>query len=150
MRGQSLHDLSAQKTANFLESDGWKVRLEYPIHMADGRKNYADIAAWKSGKMLLCEIETSTRHMLDNIFKAAALNLPLIVILPNSKTLNAAKRKYKRWKKPPRSPPVIFLLISQLSAQKTRFWLEKHCFSTGEYRNGNTGKKEKYHENTQK
>lgn len=143
MRGKEFHNYQVDIFASNLESQGWIVRKEYPISLGNKRKNYADITAWKSGKILLVEVETTTRHLLDNIAKAAALNLPLIVILPNRKTLNAAKGKYKGWKKPPRCPPVIFLLISQLSAQKTRLWLEKHCFSTGGYRNGNTGKKEK-------
>ncbi len=132
MRGQSFHNFIADQAAHKFQALGWDVEKEYPIEMPDGRTDYADIYACKNGRVLLAEVESTVRNLSSNIDKAAALNLPLIVILPNRKTLKAAVQKYKRRKKLPRSPPVIFLLLSQITGQKRIYFPEKSTFSLGE------------------
>lgn len=132
MRGQAFHNYIVDCVARKLQALGWEVQKEYPLEMSDGRTDYADIYACKNGRVLLAEIESTVRNLSINIDKAATLNLPLIVILPNRKTLKAAVQKYKRRKKPPRSPPVIFLLLSQITGQKRIYFPEKGAFSLGE------------------
>ena len=93
MRGQAFHNYLVDEAAAELREAGFGVETEVPLHLGNGQVDFLDILASREGFRLGCEVETSTRHVVTNALKAHQLRLPLIVVVPNRKVLEAVTRK---------------------------------------------------------
>ena len=85
MRGKAFHNYLVGLAANVFCRTGFEVHFEYGLKLSDGRADYVDLLARKEGLSIICEIETTSRHVLDNVAKAESLNMPLWVVVPNRK-----------------------------------------------------------------
>lgn len=93
MRGQPFHNSLVDKAAAELREAGFGVEIEMPLDLGNGKLDFLDILAWKEDIRLGCEVETGARHVVSNVLKALRLGLPLIVVVPNRKVLEAVTRK---------------------------------------------------------
>jgi hypothetical protein len=127
LRGKALHGFLVDEAATTFTDDGWQVRREYPIRLGNGTVNYADLFVQKGGVTLICEVETSARHALDNAVKAKAAGLPLWVVVPNQKVRTAVVRKLNR---PDLAPGGELIRISLKGELRQRLVTVFSCFST--------------------
>jgi hypothetical protein len=85
LRGQIFHNFLVNQTKNIFMDQGFIVHTEYRLPAEKGRSDFVDILAYRERTVLLVEVETSVRHVLDNAAKAQQVNLPLWIIVPNRK-----------------------------------------------------------------
>ena len=81
MRGKAFHNQIAKEANAILINHGWKVCTEHRF-----RKNsittYFDLFAVKDDRTIACEVETTSRHAVDNAIKAQAVGVVLWIIVP--------------------------------------------------------------------
>jgi hypothetical protein len=75
---------------------------------------YFDWLAGQNGWALGFEIETSSRHGVDNAIKAAAVGVPLWIIVPSGRVKKQLLRKLKPLNLQPSGEPIQILLLGQL------------------------------------
>lgn len=114
MRGGLLHNHLVAMAAKVFKAFGLEARTECPLRLQDGRLDFVDLLVWGGNHAVACEVETTPRHVLANVEKAQALELPLWVIVPNRRICRTVSRKvWRSWSG--RVGPVIkFLTIPQL------------------------------------
>ncbi len=96
LRGGSLHNHLVLETERIFRDAGFDTRQEHPEKLADGRLDFVDLMVWRGDFLACIEIETSSRHVLDNASKARSLGLPLMVVVPNRKVQKAVRDKLKK------------------------------------------------------
>lgn len=91
MRGDVFHNSIVDQAGKIFISHRWDVYMEYryPCNVVT---TYLDIFAVRGCCKIGCEVETTSRHILDNAAKAAVANIPLLVIVPSRKLLRLARR----------------------------------------------------------
>ena len=92
MRGKLFHNYMVEKTSWLLAALGWFICLEFCIRR-NGVTNFVDIFAVLNGVQIAFEIETTSRHIADNCYKAQAVGIPICIIVPTTKVYNAAVKK---------------------------------------------------------
>jgi hypothetical protein len=83
----------------------------------NGVVTYLDLFARGKQFVLACEIETTARHGVDNALKAAAVNIPLWIIVPTNKVKIKISRKLKPLQLRPGGKPIKILLLGQLERE---------------------------------
>lgn len=81
MRGKAFHRYLVDLSAKVFRRLGFEVAFEYPIKLSNGLIDYVDILAQQGDCKLICEVETTSRHVLDNLAKAGLLNIPLWIVV---------------------------------------------------------------------
>ena len=91
MRGDTFHNSIVDQAGKIFISHRWDVYTEYryPCNVVT---TYLDIFAVRGCHKIGCEVETTSRHVLDNATKAAIVNISLWVIVPSRKLLRLARR----------------------------------------------------------
>lgn len=130
LRGSQLHNYLVCETEKIFQGAGFGTHQEHPKKLADGGLNFVDLLAEGDDFVICVEIETSSRHVLDNAAKASELNLPLIVIVPTRKVQKAVKSKLKKAGIKPKKYLIYILLLSQLEQELT------NCFPLISLANG--------------
>jgi len=92
MRGELFHNKIVHDTADIFSRNKWHVLLEYR-YQNDLVTTYFDLFAVKNGRQIACEIETTTRHLLDNARKASLAGIELWIIVPSRKLLRQADKQ---------------------------------------------------------
>jgi len=85
MRGGAFHNKIVEEAKTIFSNYGWRVFSEYR-YSKNGVTTYLDLLAVRANKKIACEIETTTRHAVDNAVKALSAGLDLWIIVP-SRTL---------------------------------------------------------------
>lgn len=116
MRGDILHNTMGKRTQTTLLSFFSEVHPEHKRCKND-IVTYLDLFAREEQSMLACEIETTARHGVDNAIKAAAIDIPLWIIVPNNKVKIKISRKLKPLKLRPGGKPIKILLLGQLQRE---------------------------------
>lgn len=96
MRGKRWHGLLARRAADDAEALGFRVDIEETFTMPMGGRNAVDIVARRGSLTVLIEVETTARHAVDNAVKARALELPLIIVAPESRLRRRIMRDLAR------------------------------------------------------
>ena len=130
LRGGWLHNHLVLETEKIFRDAGFDTHQEYPKKLADDRLDFVDLLAEGDGFVICVEIETSSRHVLDNASKARELGLPLMVIVPNRKVQKAVKSKLETAGIRPKKHRIYILLLSQLEQEIT------NCFPLFSLANG--------------
>ena len=84
-------------------------------------RNYLDLFATKAGLVIGFEIETTDRHVLDNIRKAELVGIPLWIIVPNRKVLKSVTNRLSGQHIRPAGHQIKILLLSQLKEELTNY-----------------------------
>ena len=116
MRGEILHNTMGKTTGATLRGFFSEVYPEYK-YCRNGVVTYLDLFARQSQFVLACEIETTARHGVDNAIKAAAVDIPLWIIVPTNKVKVKLLRKLKLLKLRPGGKPIKILLLGQLQRE---------------------------------
>jgi hypothetical protein len=120
MRGKAFHNhLAAQVARDFLRA-GFGVWAEYGLRLPDGQTDFVDVLAGREGATIACEVETTARHVLENVAKAQALQLTLWVVVPNRQIWSAVARKVRKIHRTSSAVPVQILLVGEVSYRLTR------------------------------
>jgi len=91
MRGDAFHNSIVDQAGKIFISHRWNVYMEYR-YPCNAVTTYLDIFAVRGCCKIGCEVETTSRHILDNATKAAVAKIPLWVIVPSRKLLRLARR----------------------------------------------------------
>lgn len=116
MRGDPLHNMMGNRTGTTLRGFFSEVYLEYKYCKNDV-VTYIDAFAREKQFVLACEIETTSRHGVDNALKAAAVNIPLWIIVPTNNVKVKLSCKLKSLQLRPGSEPIKILLLGQLEME---------------------------------
>lgn len=119
LRGGSLHNHLVCETEKIFRGAGFDTHQEYPKKLAGGGLDFVDLLAEGDDFVICVEIETSSRHVLDNAAKARELGLPLVVIVPTRKVQKAVNRKLKKAGINLKKDRIYILLLSQLEQELT-------------------------------
>ena len=119
MRGGSFHNKMVDEVVAVFLRNGWKVDTEF-LCRASGVTTFLDINATKGDDRIACEVETSIRHVIDNVRKAKALRVRLWVVVPSRKLCRLAKHKLSRPDFLDSSGEVFVFLLDEVESQLSR------------------------------
>jgi hypothetical protein len=131
MRGGALHNFLAAKAAGRFREAGFGVLIEHPLELPDGRLDFVDLLARHDGYTIACEVETTARHVLENLEKARTLDLTLWIVVPNRKVRSAVARKIRRAPKSQSGESVQILLIGEVFQRLTDYFPSFSAANTG-------------------
>lgn len=117
LRGDALHNHIVLQVEGILKQYGYDTRQECPRQLPDGRLDFVDLLAQKGNYVICIEIETSARHVMDNVIKANIINLPLIVVCPSQKVKKAVQKKLAQTQPTAGGYPIYVLLLAQLKKE---------------------------------
>jgi glutaredoxin-related protein len=113
MRGKVFHNYMVNRTSVLLKTLGWIAFLEYLL-CRNGTTNFVDIMGMHSNFQMAFEIETTTRHILDNCRKAEAVGIPLCIIVPTPHIYRIACRQVNTLNGTPGGYSIKVFKVSQL------------------------------------
>lgn len=113
MRGKPFHNLMAERVKTTLAGFFDHVASEYPIRR-DGTTTYLDLFAWCELYTLAVEVETTLRHAIDNARKAAAVGVPLWIVVPTRTLQNRLLARLTSLGLKPGGQPICVLLLGQV------------------------------------
>ena len=105
-----------QKAKEVFTEHTWQVQTECCIKKA-GTNHYFDLLAIKGQYKVVCEVETTRRHAIDNALKASIVDIPLWFIVPTRNTRNQIADRLKKLRMKPGNEPVKILLLDQLEQE---------------------------------
>lgn len=120
LRGHAFHNLLVKKAAEIFTWQGFVVYAEFPFPTVARQRNFVDLVVCWEKSVLLCEIETSARHVTENAAKAQIVNLPLWVIVPNRNVQLAVAKKLDPALYRPGGRAIQIPVISELSQRVIR------------------------------
>ncbi len=123
MRGKSLHNHIAFRLKAILESCYLPVSLEHYIQR-NGTADVVDILVQCGKIQWAIEIETTIRHALDNANKAAAVDIPLWIVVPTSSLAASVPARLKPLDLHPGGQPIKILLLGQVQKAVTNYLSE--------------------------
>jgi len=82
MRGKAFHNRIVEEAGTIFSNYGWQTYTEYR-YRNNGTTTYLDLLAVRGDKKIACEIETTSRHAVDNAAKALSADLDLWIIVPS-------------------------------------------------------------------
>lgn len=124
MRGKLFHNMIVQKANVVFIEYNWQVQTECCIKKA-GANYYFDLLATKGRYEIVCEIETTRRHAIDNALKASIVDIPLWFIVPTRNIRKQIADKLKKLRMKSGNEPIKILLLDQLE-QELLDYLDKH------------------------
>ena len=121
MRGKTFHNLIASKVKTILQGFFRCVYLEYRFRR-NGAVTDFDVFALEDLFALAIEVETTCRHGVDNTKKAAAVYVPLWIIVPTQTLKAQLSRRLQLLELRPGGEPIKIFLLGQLE-QEVRNYL---------------------------
>ena len=82
MRGGAFHNWMVCEVCEALAASGWEIETEYRYEK-NGVVTFFDVYAVRDGREVAVEVETTARHVLDNVRKARAVGVEVLVVVPN-------------------------------------------------------------------
>lgn len=116
MRGKKFHNHLVNRAKMLFAAYKWQTFTEYR-YQDNGITTFFDLYAIKDGKAVACEIETTSRHMADNVDKALTARVDIWVIVPTRILLNKARQKINHAKLNTDQNQVKVLLLGQLGKE---------------------------------
>ncbi len=120
MRGKAFHNLLVQETQSRLAEFFDEVEAEYPIRRG-GVVDFLDLFAQGPSGTLAVEVETTLRHALDNARKAAAVEIPLWIVVPTRALRRHLLRQLESLDLGPGGQPICVLLLGELQQALTHY-----------------------------
>jgi hypothetical protein len=120
MRGRPFHNLIAQESRAKLAGFFEHVESEYPIRR-NGVVTFLDLFAYGKSGTLAIEVETTERHAIDNARKAAAVDIPLWIVVPTRALRNRLVRQLRELALAPGGQPICVSLLGELEQALTHY-----------------------------
>lgn len=120
MRGKPFHNLLVQQAKCQLGRFFEQVELEYPI-CRRGVVDFLDLFASGPSRSLAVEVETTPRHALDNVRKAAAVEVPLWIVVPTRVLRCRLLQQLQPLDLQPGGQPICVLLLGELEQALTHY-----------------------------
>jgi hypothetical protein len=120
MRGLCLHSYKDHKIRADLAI--FPVRLYPECRICrNGVTGYFDFGVKGGDRMWAIEIETTIRHLVDNAKKAAAVNIPLWIVVPTCQIRKQAALKLRSLNLLPGGEPIKLLLVGQVQKEVANY-----------------------------
>ena len=120
MRGDPLHNCTAEKAKATAGLVFDFVACEYGLRR-NGVTTFFDILARQGSITLAIEVETTSRHAVDNARKAALVGVPMWIIVPLRRLKLEITRKLAPLGLRPGGEPIKILLLGQLEQELTNY-----------------------------
>ena len=120
VRGRPFHNLIADQAKAVLDRYFEQVIPEHPIRRS-GVTTYLDLCACGQSCTLAVEVETTERHALDNARKAAAVDVPLWIVVPTRALQSRLVQRLGLLDLTPGGEPICVLLLGQLPQALARY-----------------------------
>lgn len=120
MRGKAFHNRIAEEAKTILCMHGWQVHTEHR-YRKNGMTTYLDLFAVKGDKSIACEIETTSRHAIDNALKAQTAGLVLWIIVPTRTLRRQIERRLESSAVAENYQLIKTILLSQLNTELNLF-----------------------------
>lgn len=116
MRGKAFHNQIAEEAKMILSNHGWLVLTEHRCRKND-ITTYFDLFAVKDNQAIACEIETTSRHAVDNAVKAQTTGVILWIIVPTRALRRQIERKLESSGITENYQSIKTILLSQLNTE---------------------------------
>ena len=120
MRGDCLHNYKAEYLKNELSVYPVGLYSEYRIRR-NGITADFDFVLKIAAFWWAIEIETTLRHLVDNAKKAAAVNIPLWIVVPTRQMKKQAVRKLSPMNLTPGGEPIKLFLLGQVQKEVSNY-----------------------------
>ena len=120
MRGKPLHNLMAKRVETAASEFFEFVGLEY-YYCRNGVTKFLDVFAQQGSIELAFEVETTSRHAVDNAIKVATIDIPLWIIVPTFPLRLELTRMLTDVALRPGNKPVKILLLGQLRKELANY-----------------------------
>lgn len=120
MRGKPFHNLLVREAQIALARFFPQVEPEYYIRR-HGVVTFLDLFASDPLHTLAVEVETTSRHALDNARKAAAVEVPLWIVVPTRALRRRLLQQLDPWGLQPGGRPICVLLLGELEQALTLY-----------------------------
>jgi len=120
MRGGSFHNLVVDQAKAALDGVFEQVESEYLIRR-NGVATFVDLYGDGESGHLAVEVETTERHAIDNARKAAAVDVPLWIVVPTQALQRRLARQVGLLDLRPGGEPICVLLLGQLAQRLTSY-----------------------------
>ena len=120
MRGKPFHNLIASRAKTILQGFFMCVYLEYRFRK-NGVVTDFDVFAQENLFTLAIEVETTCRHGIDNAKKAAAVDVPLWIIVPTQTLRAKLSRRLQLLGLRPGGEPIKIFLLGQLEQEVMKY-----------------------------
>jgi len=116
MRGKAFHNRMAEEAKVIFSNHGWQVYTEHR-YRKNGITTYFDLFAVKGKQAIACEIETTSRHAVDNAVKAQVVGVVLWIIVPRRTLRRQIERKLESIGVTKKHQSIKTILLSQVNAE---------------------------------
>ena len=116
MRGKTLHNYMVQQICALLFYLDWQYQLEFMIRR-NGITNFLDIYGMYNSFAMAFEIETTDRHIIENCYKAVAVDIPVCIIVPTSRLYRIAHQQIESLNITPGGYQIKVFKLSQLEKE---------------------------------
>lgn len=116
MRGKEFHNKIVKDAESILNIHGWQVFTEH-CYRKNGITTYFDLLAVKGNQEIACEVETTSRHAVDNALKAQTAKVALWIIVPTRKLRRQIERKLKSSAVIKNPKSIKTILLSQVNTE---------------------------------
>ena len=120
MRGALFHNSMVEQAKAVFVRHGWQVRTECR-YRNNGTTTYLDLLAIRDDYQIACEVETTTRHAVDNAAKALAAGISLWLIVASRSLRRRIERKLISIGISGRRKAIRVLALYQLEAEVIDF-----------------------------
>ena len=116
MRGKAFHNRIAEEAKMIFSNHGWQVYTEHR-YRKNGITTYFDLFAIKGKQAIACEVETTSRHAVDNALKARTVGIVLWIIVPRRMLRSQVERKLESTGVTENHQSIKTILLSQLNTE---------------------------------
>ena len=120
MRGGAFHNKIVEEAKTIFNNHGWQVYTEYR-YRCNGITTYLDMLAVRGSRKIACEVETTSRHAVDNALKAQAAGVVLWIIVPSRTLRSQIERKLESLGVTESHQSIKTILLSQLNTKLNLF-----------------------------
>ncbi len=116
MRGKVFHNRIAEEAKAIFSNHSWQIYAEHRCRKND-ITTYFDLFAVKGNQAIACEVETTSRHAVDNALKAQAVGVVLWIVVPTRTLRRQIERKLKSSGITENHQSIKAILLSQLNTE---------------------------------
>ena len=121
MRGKLLHNFIAAHVQMIAELVVGFAVLEY-LFRKDGVTTFFDVFACRDSFVLAFEIETTSRHAIDNAMKATRVGVPMWIVVPTRRLRTKLTSQLDPLGLRPGGEPIKILTLGEIE-QELRIYL---------------------------
>ena len=111
MRGGAFHNWMVERVVEMFLSYGWEVETEFCCRR-NGVVTFFDVYAVKDGREVAVEVETSIRHVVDNVLKAWAVGVEVWIVVGRRRLKRMVGERLDRFSLAEFRDEVLILLVA--------------------------------------